>query len=321
MPKFSIAIPAYKTSFLSKAISSVLNQTCKDFELIVLNDCSPEPVEDIVASFSDSRLIYMRNEFNVGMIDVVDNWNKCLSMATGDFFLCMGDDDELENTCLAEYDLLINSYPSLNVYHGQTLVIDENGNAVFSPLTRPEFESVYELAYYRLFGRKQYVGDFLYRTSFLKKQGGYYKLPAAWGSDDITAIIAAKGNGIANTHRTVFKYRSNPYSISSSNNVEIKLEACGLEEKWYQSFLSDDNLCKEEDVVTRYLLKKEIGKSFQKKRLRLIADDLMINPFHLFRWLRMSTEYNLTKSMIVYSAIVSVRDKKSLKFQTRRLKK
>ncbi len=107
--KFSITIPAYKKRYLAEAIESVIRQSYNDFELIIVDDCSPEDLYSIVQSFSDSRIKYFRNQTNCGAIDVVDNWNICLSYCTGDFVICMGDDDRLLPNCLEEYLELINS--------------------------------------------------------------------------------------------------------------------------------------------------------------------------------------------------------------------
>ena len=313
MPKFSIAIPAFKSIFLRKAIDSVLNQSITDFELIILNDCSPEAIDDIVYSYDDKRIRYLKNACNTGVVNLVDNWNKCVEYARGDYFLCMGDDDILLPSCLEEYDKLINKYPFLEVFHGQTMIIDENDNLISAPFSRPEWESVFELIYFRLLGRKQFVGDFLYRTSFLKKKG-FYKLPAAWGTDEITAVIAASEKGIANTHNVCFLYRSNPLSISSSGNIMIKIDSVEQEERWYMNFIKSTK--NEEGIISyKKIIQKEIGKAYKKKKLRLIADDLMYKPLHFFKWLKAAGKYNLSSSMILYALFMSLRDLISISYQ------
>ena len=62
--KFSITIPAYKRTYLQECIDSILGQTYTDFELIIVNDASPEDLDSIVNSFSDSRIRYYKNEKN-----------------------------------------------------------------------------------------------------------------------------------------------------------------------------------------------------------------------------------------------------------------
>lgn len=65
-PLVSIAIPAYKKKFLADAIQSVLNQSIQDFELIIVNDKSPEDIDSVVEHFNDKRIRYFTNETNLG---------------------------------------------------------------------------------------------------------------------------------------------------------------------------------------------------------------------------------------------------------------
>ncbi|MCR5247812.1 MAG: glycosyltransferase, partial [Paludibacteraceae bacterium] len=123
--KFSIAIPAYKANFLEEAIKSCLSQTYKNFELVIVDDFSPEDLKSIVAPFlSDERVRYYRNEKNFGAVDVVDNWNRALSFCTGQYVICMGDDDRLMPCCLEEYAKLIEKYPGTKVFHAWSQIID-----------------------------------------------------------------------------------------------------------------------------------------------------------------------------------------------------
>ena len=223
--KISILIPTYKACYLEEAIKSVLNQTYTNFELIIVNDASPENIQDCVNKFNDNRIKYYENTKNCGAINVVDNWNICLSNATGEFVMCMGDDDVLSENCLDEYIKLIAKYPNLNVYHARTEIINENSQFIRLTEARPEFESVYSLIWHRWRGRSQYIGDFLYRTENLKLNGGFYKLPLAWGSDDLTAYIHARDKGIANTQNPIFKYRISSQTITNSGSITYKLKA------------------------------------------------------------------------------------------------
>ena len=101
-PLFTIAIPAFKSSYLGECIESVLNQSYKDFELLIIDDCSPEDLKSIVLKYEDARIRYYRNEKGFGAVNVVGNWNKCLEYAKGDFIICMGDDDKLKPNFLAD---------------------------------------------------------------------------------------------------------------------------------------------------------------------------------------------------------------------------
>lgn len=232
---FSITIPAYKARFLDEAIKSVIAQTYQDWQLVIVDDCSPEDLKGIVEPYlADSRVEYYRNEKNCGAVDVVDNWNICLSHCTGDYVICMGDDDRLLPCCLEELSKTIDKYPELNVYHLQTEIIDESGKIIETLEERPEQEDVLSLMTKRWEGRKQYIGDFCYSRKHLNAFGGYFPLPYAWGSDDITLFRAALPSGIANVSRTGFQYRENQYSISLAHNDAEKVATVLLQREWYQ---------------------------------------------------------------------------------------
>lgn len=237
---FSITIPAYKARFLDEAIKSVIAQTYQDWQLVIVDDCSPEDLKGIVEPYlADSRVEYYRNEKNCGAVDVVDNWNICLSHCTGDYVICMGDDDRLLPCCLEELSKTIDKYPELNVYHLQTEIIDESGKIIETLEERPEQEDVLSLMTKRWEGRKQYIGDFCYSRKHLNAFGGYFPLPYAWGSDDITLFRAALPSGIANVSRTGFQYRENQYSISLAHNDAEKVATVLLQREWYQKAFAE----------------------------------------------------------------------------------
>lgn len=264
--KFSICIPAYKSKYLQECIDSILAQTIKDFELIILNDCSPEPVEEIVLRNTDSKIRYFKNEKNVGAYDLVDNWNKCLELATGEYIIIMGDDDRLAPAYLAEFELLIQAYPELNVYHCRSKIIDDHGNDVVLTPALPAFEYVYDSIWHRLRQlRSNYISDYVYRTSTLRAQGGFYKLPLAWGSDDITAFIASAKMGIAHSNKPVFEYRSNQLSITSTGNDLHKMMADMSYSDWLGDFIKTNPPHPSNKVIYQHLLKEKVNYMHQKK--------------------------------------------------------
>lgn len=255
MVKFSICIPAFKSSFLQECIESILAQSIVDFELIILNDCSPQPVEEIVKRFTDPRIRYFSNEKNVGAFHLVNNWNKCLSLATGEFFLIMGDDDLLHPKYLLEFSRLIEKFPHLNIFHCRSKIINDAGETVRLTPALPAFEHVFDSIWQRLEQlRSNYISDYVYRTENLRAQGGFFDLPFAWGSDDITAFIASRDKGIAHTNRPVFEYRSNAQSITSTGNDLVKMEANLGYADWLREFLKNQPADETDRIAKNYLL-------------------------------------------------------------------
>ena len=95
-PLVSIGIPTYNraNSYLTHALQSALNQTYKNIEVIVSDNCSQDETESVVKGFGDSRISYFRQKENVG---AVRNCNFCLEQSRGEYFLLLLDDDVVDD--------------------------------------------------------------------------------------------------------------------------------------------------------------------------------------------------------------------------------
>ena len=307
--KISITIPAYKKRFLKECIESVLDQTYQNFELIILNDASPEDLLSVVNQYSDSRIRYFENEENAGAINLVDVWNKCLKYAVGGYIICMGDDDKLLPNSLQDYIYLIEKYPGLGIYHARTEVIDEKSNFVSVAPSLPDYESVYSLMLHSWNGYRQFIGNYLFEVSTLRNNGGFYKLPLAWSSDKISISIAAMKNGIANTQSIAFQYRVNNLSISSSGDSIIKMRAILKSEKWHRFFLKK-NPSDEIDSKIRQMLLASFEKQFDGMKIYTIQYDLKSNSiFRIFFWLKNKRKYKLNSYTILVAFLLAIKKK------------
>ncbi len=301
----TISIPAYKSKFIGEAVESCLSQTYKHFEIVIVDDASPEDLKSVVDKYQDARIRYNRNEKNCGAVNVVDNWNICLSYAKGDYIICMGDDDRLLPNCLEEYVKLIEKYPGIGLLHGWTELIDENSNVVSLTTHRCEYESAMSLAWHRSHAYElQFIGDFCFNTEWLRSQGGFYKLPLAWGSDDISAIIGAMKNGVANTQVPVFQYRRNRYTISSTGNTMIKVDAIIAENDWYKEFFESYKGDKN-DCIYASEMKDSLNRRFQKKLGLTISYQLRKNHLKIFFWLKNKNRYRLNIQTLLYAIFQS----------------
>lgn len=310
--KFSITIPAYKAKFLKKCIDSILCQTYDNFEVIVLNDASPEPIDEIIAGYDDQRIFYYKNDNNVGAEKVVDNWNKCLDYATGDYIICMGDDDMLMPDCLQEYYSWIRDYPEIDVFHCRSYIINDEGEKVSLTPSWAKHESVWDNIWHRVYDyRDHFIGDYLYKRIALVENGKFYYLPMAWASDDITSYIVMREKGVMHIDSPLFCYRRNDMTISNTGNVEIKLKAIEGEELWYEHFMVTYMPEKGIDRVLFDSIQNELPHYFKIKRLKTVAyfgygKGLLRSFFH---WLKRQREIKLSKAEVVYATILAAKDK------------
>lgn len=90
-PKISVILPVYNAAqHLREAIDSVLSQTFTDFELIIINDGSTDRSDEIINSFSDSRIVRINHASNRGLIATL---NEGLDLARGECIARMDADD------------------------------------------------------------------------------------------------------------------------------------------------------------------------------------------------------------------------------------
>jgi len=100
-PLVSIIIPTYNREVLLKdAILSVLGQTYKNFELIIVDDCSKYDIKKIADSFKDNRIKYFRHEKNSG---VSASCNTGIKKASGNYVFILNDDDLIVPSALEKF--------------------------------------------------------------------------------------------------------------------------------------------------------------------------------------------------------------------------
>ena len=226
-PLVSIAIPAYKATYLRESIASALAQTYANIELIIVNDHSPEDLNAIVSTFSDERIHYFVNEHNLGADDPSANWNECLRHARGEYFCLLCDDDLYAPTFVEELLRMAERHPECNVYRSGVRIIDVNGVETDRYPSSPEWETVEEYMWhvYRSI-RRQTISEFMLRREALEAMGGYVRLAYAWGSDYLTIYRLALEHGIASTTKRLTTYRDSGLNMSSDQkNMDDKLLA------------------------------------------------------------------------------------------------
>ena len=215
MKKVSFVMPVYKARFLKEAIASIVGQTFPDWELVVVDDCSPEPLGAIVAGFDDKRIKYIRNEANIGGKNLVRQWNHSVSFASGEWIVLAADDDMYRPTFAEECIRLSEKYPQVNLIHSSVEQIDEEGRHLFDDSILPEFISCYEYLNTWLRGASfSCIGNFMFHRKPLLEKGGFIDFPCAFGSDIATPLREAF-NGVANTQAMLFCFRQSVQHLSA----------------------------------------------------------------------------------------------------------
>lgn len=126
-PRVSIGLPVYNgEKYLADAITSVLEQTYSDFELLISDNASTDATQQICEAFAqkDSRIRYHRLEQNVG---AAGNFNLLVERARGSLFKWAAHDDLLKPEYLESCVAALDADPEALLAHSLTVVVDEQG--------------------------------------------------------------------------------------------------------------------------------------------------------------------------------------------------
>lgn len=139
-PLVSVVVPSYNhEKFLKERIDSILNQTFQDFELIILDDLSPDNSREIIETYRAhpkvSKIVY--NEKNSG--STFFQWNKAIfELAQGEFIWIAESDDVAESNLLETLVPVLKNDPEIVLAYCQSARMDSDGNITGSWITHTE---------------------------------------------------------------------------------------------------------------------------------------------------------------------------------------
>lgn len=128
MHRVSIVITTFnRAKMLLSAIKGALDQTYKDFELLVLDNASTDETNELIKQFKDPRLVYIRRAVNGGS---AANWTEAMKRAIGEFVLVTHDDDYLHPEIVMQEVEAMDRYPQAMMVGSNVRTIDVHGNEI-----------------------------------------------------------------------------------------------------------------------------------------------------------------------------------------------
>ncbi len=124
-PKVSVFIPAYNAvAYIEQAIQSVLAQSCRDYELIVVDDASTDGTAELIKPYQNYPAVRVyHNETNLG---VAGNWNRGVELCRGDFIVRLDADDFLAPHHLEKLLAIFEQFPDTDmVFSGANLLYED----------------------------------------------------------------------------------------------------------------------------------------------------------------------------------------------------
>jgi glycosyltransferase involved in cell wall biosynthesis len=127
-PKFSIIIPAYNNAeFLVESISSCLNQTFPNLELIVVNDASPDNTDIVMRRFDDRRIKYLVHKKNKGLSAAR---NTGIRASTGEYIALLDGDDIFHPKKLEIHYDFLQKHPEIGVTYNPRFELNHSSSTI-----------------------------------------------------------------------------------------------------------------------------------------------------------------------------------------------
>lgn len=216
MAKYSIIIPAYNVEkFIKKCIDSILNQTLKNYEIIVVNDGSTDKTLEILNNYKESIKIYSQE--NKGLSEAR---NFGIKKSTGEYLLFIDSDDYVDKDLLKKIDEKTKSNPDLIRYSYSNII---NGKVVKT--NESLIEGLYngKDAFILFLNNKkpfEMAWIYAYKKSFWLKNNFQYS-PNKYHEDfGLTPIVILKAETIEIINNELYYYVQSENSIMRNKNIE-----------------------------------------------------------------------------------------------------
>jgi len=281
MSCYTFLLPAYKGRFLDEMLNSIQRQTYQEFKAITSDDCSPDKLYDLCKPYlSDYRFSYRCNAKNMGSKSLVAHWNLLLDLCDTDYLILASDDDVYDKHFLECIDALIKKYPQVDVIRAGARIINEKNETIQEDFCSSEYESQVDFLYdFYNHGKVSCIANYVFKTSALRKIGGFVEKPLAWGSDELT-VMRLSGNGVCNTQHVLFSFRKSGMNITTTVTPQVQsvknqalMETIRFVEVFANKIITDGTILSENR-------RKGFLKSFEDKAITELRFEANYVSFH-----------------------------------------
>ncbi len=298
-PKVTVLMSVFNgEKYLNEAIDSILGQTFKDFEFLIVNDGSTDKTAEILESSNDPRIKIINNEKNIG---ISKSRNKGLKIAKGKYIAVMDADDISLPLRLEKEVGFLEQNKNIGLVGTNYLIINEEAKALYSVKRIAEYKELK----LKLLEENQFAhGCIMFRKECIK-QVGYYREEFMLALDYDFILRISEKFEVSNIQEFLYKWRININSVSVRKKalqdkyallaIELakerrqsgkdKLQSLKREEidKFLDEFISKDKIQNSKEIAQNYCYWGAIllnGKDY-KGALQLLSKSLFIRPLRI----------------------------------------
>ena len=255
MPKFSIIIPVYNVEkYIDNCLKSIMNQTFKDYEIIVVNDGTKDNSMDIVKKY-DVTIVEQKNQ------GLSAARNTGVNHATGEYLIFLDSDDSWNKDLLKEINKSLKNKPDVVRFQIQETYEDTDNKKEYK---ETPFEGKTGVEAFNLISKYHFVENawcYAIKKDYYKKENYSFKVGAIHEDFGLTPLIIIKANIVNSIDYIGYNYLQRQGSIMSDNAYEktkkkvsdmfehykyliSEIDKTKLDSKVFKSFVSNSMLLK-----------------------------------------------------------------------------
>jgi len=222
----AIIIPFFKIDFFEETLSSLANQTNKNFKVYIGNDASPaDPIKLINNYLIDVDKVYHKFSQNIGQEDLTQQWARCIELINNeDWIMILGDDDVLDTNMVESF------YKHFEFFNGKTdvirfssQIISEDSKLVSKIYSHPVWEKAEDSYFKKFIGlSRSSLSEYIFSKEVYKNKG-FQSYPLAWYSDDRAWFDFSEAKKIYSINEATVYVRKSSVNISGrTDNLHEK---------------------------------------------------------------------------------------------------
>lgn len=265
--KFTFVLPVHNGmpnghNYIQAQIESILNQDYKNFNLIILENCSDDGTAEYLKTLNDDRI---EIQYSDTLLSIDDNWRRIINVKRSEYMIMAMADDLYKPNYLTEMVKLITKYPNAVVFRTNIELINENS-------TKIGYSNINEIINFEdyLKGRLTHtyfetLQGYCFRTDFYNEVGGCPCIFKGFYMDDKLVLMGILKHFMPVSQIPACSYRIHKASCSGTPDFENDIKGYNYIFKWIKSL----NNKKFNKIVKTYLPYhiKTFSKFFTKEQI------------------------------------------------------
>ena len=304
-PLVTIAIPTYNRadSYLKQSLGSAVRQTYPEIEIIVSDNCSTDNTREVIESFNDPRIKYIRQDTNIG---ANGNMNYCVDQARGDYLLLLFDDDMIDDDFIDICIKAAECSTGFGVIKTGDRMIDSSGKIISQCENRLEGLSIEEV-FITFFSQKVsfFLCSMLLNTKGLREIGGFRSRHNHW-DDEFAEFQLMARFGRLDIADIKASYRVHPSTMTSrANSREWCEDSLFLLDSVCNMITSDESFIRKKGRAYFTSFNYRLARQIESPMQRILA---YITVLRTFKYVNLqSPVYRILNRTPLYSPLRSIK--------------